>query len=491
MNQLPGITLVGLGPGDLNLITKQVWDLINSAPEIYLRTTKHPVVKDFPASLKVISFDEYYDQAESFELVYRRIVDQVIELGQRAGGVIYAVPGHPFIAEKTSPEIFAIAKEKGIPVRVFAGISFIEAVFGALGIDPFPQTTFVDAFELAEHHFPKFPPDVPTLITQIHSNAIASDVKLNLMLVYPETHPVKFLHAAGADFEIIEEISLYEIDRSEHIGLLTTLYVPALEEYTSLESLQEIVARLRAPNGCPWDQEQTYLSLRKYLMEEAFEALSAIDAEDTPAMAEEFGDLLLQVLMQIQIAAEQGDFTIADVASGINQKLIRRHPHVFGDLEVSGVKEVAANWESIKRREKLENDNPEGALDSIPNALPALAQSNMIQKRVARFGFDWPDVSAVFNKVQEELFELENAHTPEDISAEMGDLLFVMVRLADKLDVEPEIALREANARFRKRFSLMERYAEEEKVSVSKLNLEQLNLLWERAKSELEQSDDA
>ena len=231
-----GITLLGLGPGDPGLLTRQAWDWLNRIPEVYLRTEQHPVVAGFPTGLNIHSFDALYETAETFEQVYAQIVEQVLELGRRPGGVTYAVPGHPFVAEATAPEIARRAQLEGLPVRVIEGISFLEPVFSALEIDPFPHLALLDAFELATLHHPNFPPDMPALITQIHDSFSASAVKLTLNAVYPDEHPVKLVHAAGTSGQIVEECKLFEIDRSPHIGLLTALYIPPLAPDTSLEA---------------------------------------------------------------------------------------------------------------------------------------------------------------------------------------------------------------------------------------------------------------
>ncbi len=215
VNMSNAITLVGLGPGDPALLTREAWDLISAAPEIYLRTRHHPAVAGFPASIAIHSFDDLYESQDTFEAVYDRIIQQVLELGQRPQGVIYAVPGHPYIAEATGPEIARQARQAGIPFRVVEGLSFLEPTLTLLGLDPFPHTALVDAFELVTAHVPPFPPSVPAIIAQIHSRAMASEVKLTLMANYPDQHPVQLIHAAGTSQAKVESLSLYEIDRSD------------------------------------------------------------------------------------------------------------------------------------------------------------------------------------------------------------------------------------------------------------------------------------
>jgi tetrapyrrole methylase family protein/MazG family protein len=479
------ITLLGLGPGDAKLLTRQAWQFLENASEIYLRTSQHPAVAGLPSHLSIISFDEYYEESESFEDVYIRIVDRIIELGKRPEGVIYAVPGHPMIAETTGPEITRRAAECGIQVRIIDALSFIEPVFSAIGLDPFPHTALIDALELGMAHHPPFPPDAPVLIAQIYSSHIASEVKLTLMNLYPDEHPVKLIHRAGMDDQVIEDLPLYEIDRSPHIELQTVLYLPPLGEYTSFEALQEITAHLRAPEGCPWDQEQTVQSLRPDLLEEAYEALAAIDAEDPAKMREEFGDLLLMVAMLTQINSEDGEFNSAAVVHGINTKLIRRHPHVFGDLDVTGVGDVLKNWELIKAGERASNgESDKGLLDGVSIVLPALSQAQEYQARATRVGFDWPEIEGVIDKVCEEIEELRRAQDDAERSAELGDLFFAVVNLARWMKIDAETALREANARFKKRFSYIEDKAGQRGQTLSEMGLDALDALWNEAKEQ-------
>ena len=480
-----GITLLGLGPGDPDLLTRQAWDWLNRIPEVYLRTEQHPVVAGFPSGLNIHSFDALYETAETFEQVYAQIVEQVLELGRRPGGVTYAVPGHPFVAEATAPEIARRAQLEGLPVRVIEGISFLEPVFSALEIDPFPHLALLDAFELAALHHPNFPPDMPALITQIHDSLSASAVKLTLNAVYPDEHPVKLVHAAGTSAQIIEECKLFEIDRSPHVGLLTALYIPPLAPDTSLEAFQEVVARLRAPDGCPWDREQTHLSLRKYLLEETYEALAALDAEDPDALREELGDLLLQICLHAQIGAEEGEFTMADVLQGVNRKIVRRHPHVFGEVKVSGIEGVLLNWQKLKEQERNENGAAvaKGMLDGVPAILPALSQAQEIQDRAARVGFDWPDIAPVIDKVIEELNEVKQAQTPDERSRELGDLLFAVVNLARWYKTDAESALRGANLKFRRRFAYIEKHARETNQRLEEMSLDAMDRLWDEAKN--------
>ena len=245
-----------------------------------------------------------------------------------------------------------------------------------------------------------------------------------------------------------------------------------------IRELVEVVRRLRSPQGCPWDREQTHASLRATMLEEAYEVLEAIDELSIPKLREELGDVLLQVLMQSDIAAEAGDFTVGDVADAVREKLVRRHPHVFGQTVVSGSDEVVRNWEALKAVEY----GRESALDGVQRSLPALQWAWSLQRRAANVGFDWPSVDGALDKVREELEELREAPTVEAREAEFGDLLFTLVNVARKLGMNPEDALRAATGRFEARFRIMEQKAKAEGQDLKDLPIEELDRYWEAAK---------
>jgi tetrapyrrole methylase family protein/MazG family protein len=481
-----GITIVGLGPGDPKLLTREAWEVLTAAPEVYLRTARHPTVDGLPASVVRHSFDDIYETTDEFGRVYEVIAARVLELGQRPDGVVYAVPGHPYVAEATVGLIGGRAAELGLPVRVVAGLSFVEPALAALGVDALPQLQLADALDLAARHHPALSPDAPALVAQLYSASLASDVKLTLMNQYPDDHEVTLVHAASTPGLQLERLPLFEIDRSPQIAHLTALFIPPLAEGSAFESFQETIAHLRAPEGCPWDREQTHQTLRTNLLEEAYEVLAALDADDPEALREELGDLLLQIVLHAQIAQEYGEFTMAEVIAGIRTKLIRRHPHVFGETKVQGAAEVLVNWEKLKAEEREQNGDrkpDKGALGSVPPGLPALTLADTYQRRAARVGFDWPDLSGVKAKVQEELAELEAATGPEAREDELGDLLFTVVNLARWLEVDPESALRQANTKFAARFAAVEAMAKAQGRALTQMSMTELDQLWETVKS--------
>ncbi|HEY67903.1 MAG TPA: nucleoside triphosphate pyrophosphohydrolase [Thermoflexia bacterium] len=478
---MDSITIVGLGPGDPRHLTREAWDVLEAANEVWLRTAHHPTVAGLPPHLTLHSFDHLYEEAEGFAQVYDAIAGEILRLGQRPEGVIYAVPGHPLVGEATVAQILSRAKEADLAVRIVEGLSFVEPTLTALRIDPLAGLQVYDAVELAACYHPPLNPDLPALVGQLYSRTLAADVKLTLMNQYPDDHKVVLVHAAGTSEQRVVRLPLYELDRRDDVAHLTTLYIPSLPGVTSFEGLQDTVAHLRAPDGCPWDREQTHESLRTGLLEEAYEALAAIDAGDVQALQEELGDLLLQVLLQTQIATEEGEFKMAQVIAGIDAKLKHRHPHVWGGRRVSGTGEVLQRWEELKREEKGEGRS---VLDGVPAILPALQQADTYSRRAARVGFDWTGVGGVADKVREEIAEVEAAATTEEREAELGDLLFAVVNWARWLGVDPEAALRKANARFAHRFRSMERMARERGLDMTALTIDELEPLWREAKGD-------
>jgi tetrapyrrole methylase family protein/MazG family protein len=446
-----GIVVVGLGPGAPDLLTLEAQEVLQSATELYFRTLQHPIVEMLPSAAVIHSFDDVYERSRVFEDVYDEIASRVVELGRREEGVIYAVPGHPLVGEASVSRIVNMAGRVGLPVRIVEGLSFVESVCTVLRLDALDGLQIADAMTLAARHYPDFNPDLPLLIAQLYSRHLASDVKLVLMAVYPADHPATLVRAAGTEDVSSQTMPLYELDRWDQLDHLTSAYVPPLAQRGSLAALQEIVAHLRAPEGCPWDREQTHRSLRPYLLEEAYEVLEALDEEDLAALQEELGDLLLQVLLHTQIAIEQEEFKMADVVHHIVAKLQRRHPHVFGQVQVSGSEEVLANWEQIKREEKRGQPD-KGPFDGIPASLPALSFVQVLQRRAARLGFRSPDAADLWAELERALEDLHQAASTEAEEKAVGNLLFWVADLARRLDVDAESAMRERAVSFERQF---------------------------------------
>ena len=255
------------------------------------------------------------------------------------------------------------------------------------------------------------------------------------------------------------------------------------QDLNQFATLVDIIARLRAPDGCPWDRKQTHTSLRGSLLEECYEVLEALDAGDSEELCTELGDLLMQVVLHSQIATEAGQFELGDVLTRINNKLIHRHPHIFGSLKVKNAEEVALNWEALKREERGPDTS---ILASVPKQMPSLSYSQSIQRRVAQVGFDWEDIDGVIEKLTEEVGELKQAGSQQQRAQEFGDLLFTLSNIARRLGVGLEAALREANQRFYRRFTYMEEVCRQRGVNIGDLSFDEQNALWEEAKKRAE-----
>lgn len=432
------IFIVGLGPGDPDLITRRAWTVLTTAPQIWLRTRRHPVAPALSAHTQVHSYDDFYERHHDFAAVYAAIAADVVARGQ-VEDVVYAVPGDPAVAEATTPAIQALAAAHGISCTLIPGVSFLEPTFHALGQDPIGGVQIVDALTLAGHHHPPGAPDQGLLAVQLYNRFLAGEVKLTLMNAYPDEHPVTIISAAGTAQVQIHTMPLYELDRRDSFDDLTTLWVPPIPHPAGYNALQEIIAYLRAPEGCPWDREQTHESLRPYLLEEAYETLAALDAGDAAALAEELGDLLIQVALHVQIATEEGEFKLGDVIGHVVAKLIRRHPHVFGSVEVDGVTDVIRNWETIKQAERAakgETPATKGLLDGLPQSLPALALTQGYVKRLARVGYPLPALSTTAGAWQQAFLSL--------------------VEQAEVAGIDAEGAAREICAGLRRRLALVE-----------------------------------
>jgi len=357
-------------------------------------------------------------------------------------------------------------------------IKLVADIFEALRLPPPSKLTLLDAQEFSSAHFHPTQPDVDTLILGIDSQEMALQVRKILLANYPGEHEVFLVIRGKKKVERLDSLG------DNKLTYPSALLVPSLGEGTSFESFAEIVAHLRAPeDGCPWDKEQTHQSLRKHLLEESYEALSAMDANNTDAMREEFGDLLLQIVLNAQIASEAGDFTIRDIIKNIYDKIIRRHPHVFGDLKVENVDGVLQNWEKLKEKERGGKKEERGILDGVPGILPALNQAQEYQDRAARVGFDWPEIEGVLDKVREEIDEVKQAEDPQQVTSELGDLLFVLVNLARWRKVDAESALRAANLKFKKRFAFVEQGAKGQGRNLSDMSLGEMDAFWNEAKA--------
>ena len=460
------IDVVGLGPAGPELITESTRDLMARADRLFVRTTRHPTAR---LAAEARSFDHLYEREGTLDAVYRAIVADLIEAA-RAEPVVYAVPGSPLVAERTVTLLRAapavIAGE--VALVVHPALSFLDLAYGRLGIDPLAAgVRLVDgesfAIEAAGLRG-------PLLVAQCWSKSILSGVKL--ATDPPAGTRVTVLHHLGLPDEAVHEVPWEELDRAFEPDHLTSLWIPDLAAPVAVElaRLDELVHTLR--DRCPWDREQTHGSLSRHLLEESYEVLEAIDglvavegdASASPErveravahLEEELGDLLFQVYFHSTLAAEEGRFSLADVARGVHDKLVARHPHVFGDTVANSPDQVATNWEASKLLEK----GRASVTDGIPAALPALALAAKLQRKALTVGIGLPDrgleagaivagLDRVLQRADERPAPTTGPDGEPDSEAAVGDLLFSLVSVARQLGVDPETALRARSVAFR------------------------------------------
>lgn len=479
------ITVVGLGPGDIGSLTIGAVEKISSGNKVLLRTVNHPTVKYLDE--KGIAYDSYdyvYENRGDFEEVYEYIVNDLVNKSKEFKDIIYCVPGHPLVAEKTVSMLIELEKNGSIELEIIPGLSFIEPVILAVGIDPVSGLKIVDGLNI---HETIFDINIDCIVTQVYDKIRASELKLVLMEVYGDEHQVYVINSAGIkDREKIFKIPLYELDRIDEIDYLTSIYIPKIENKTrhDVYDLIRIMERLRGEGGCPWDSEQTHTSLREYVIEEAYEVVETINNDDMDALADELGDLLLQVVFHSQIGKEEGYFNFWDVTSNICNKLIHRHPHVFLNNRANDASEALKSWNDMKAEEKSINSYTD-RLKDIPKSLPSLMRSYKVQQRAADVGFDWNDISGAVEKLYEELDEVMKELKNKDkdsLENEIGDLLFAVVNVCRFVDINPENAINRAIEKFVERFEFIEAEGKRAGMDLKSMSLEEMDLLWNKAK---------
>jgi tetrapyrrole methylase family protein / MazG family protein len=476
---IPRVVVVGLGPAGPEYVTEHTRGLIQQAGHRYLRTARHPSASLVPDA---VTFDDVYEQADTFADVYAEITDRLVAAASEHGEVLYAVPGSPLVLERT---VRSLRADPRVECMVHPAMSFLDIAYARLGIDPVEAgVTLVDGHEFATAAAGN---PGPLLVAHTHANWVLSDIKLAVEHAEGD-EPVVVLQRLGAPDECITHTTWAELDRTVEADHLTSIYIPRLAAPVAAELVRfHQLARLLREQ-CPWDQEQTHASLVKYLLEEAYEvvdALQALDPDDPAtddALVEELGDLLYQVEFHAVIAEQEGRFTMADVVQGVHDKMVRRHPHVFGDVSADDASTVTANWEVIKRAEKGRTS----VFDGIPTSQPSLSYAHAVQRKAAKVGFDWPDVNGALPKIAEEAAELVEAMhggDPSHVDDELGDLLFAVVNVARHVGVEPELALRAATQKFRRRFEQVEALAAARGIDLHAADLVALDALWDEVKT--------
>jgi tetrapyrrole methylase family protein / MazG family protein len=478
MPSKPRVVVVGLGPAGADLLLPAARAALERVPIRLVRTARHPAVDDLARDgIELESLDLLYDHADDFDTVYAAIADRVVETARERGEIVYAVPGSPTIAERS----VELVRAAGIDVELIPGISFVDLAWWRLGIDPMHGARVVDGRAFAVDAAGA---TGQMLIAQCDSQLVCSEVKLALLDSLPADHEVTVLQRLGLPDERVFTVALEEVDREVEPDHLTSLFVDTgdIGVSSELARLLALTERLRGPGGCPWDAAQTHHSLRRHVLEEAYEVAEAIEQlpADAPngdipigaydALEDELGDLLFQVMIQSVLASEAGAFTVADVARAVHTKLVRRHPHVFGDVKVSDASEVVTNWEQIKKTEKEDQSLVAG----VTPGLPALIATQKLFRKGASIGLE-PDLT-----IADAVRELSEAD-PADLEATLGAALAAVVAIGREHDIDSESALASWTRRYKDQFRAMEQLAIDGNIDLAQAPPEKVRELWERA----------
>lgn len=472
--------IVGLGtPGRCTVAAQEA---VRHADRLFLQTAEHPSCRWIAEEgIAAETMDALYNEAEDFDELNEAIAERLLA-EENGETVVYAAPGRGIEGTAQMSEILTLAKERGIKVRRIPGIGYADTAL--CEIDPFENSPVVcTAVEVTERSIDV---SLPLVIEELDTVIKAGEVKLHLMEYYPEEWPVQLIYMnEGGEYQV-KEFPLYELDRKRDFFAATVLAlapVPFTErERHGVEGLMQVLFDLRAPGGCPWDAEQTHESLKSSLLEETYEVLDAIEREDEDALCEELGDLLLQIGFHATIAGERCAFTLRDVTTGIVNKLIYRHPHVYKDARVRNSEDVLVNWESLKKKEKHFETQTE-VLEAVPKNFPALIRAHKVQKKAAHVGFDWDDPSGALAKVREEADEVQEAlANGTNLFEELGDLLFAAVNVSRLCGEEAEPALKAATDKFVRRFGAMEKLILENGRTLEGMSLEEMDNFWDEAK---------
>src|SRR5262245_31969434 len=474
----PRVVVVGLGPAGADLLLPAARAALERVPDRYVRTARHPAVTDLAAEgITLEPLDLLYDTADDLDTVYAAIADRVVETARERGEILYAVPGSPTIAERS----VELVRTAGLDVELIPGISFVDLAWWRLDIDPMHGARVVDARAFAVDAAGS---NGPMLIAQCDSLLVCSDVKLALLESLPPDHEVTVLPRLGLPDERVFTVALADVDREVDPDHLTSLFVDTGDAAVGpeLARLLALTERLRGPGGCPWDAQQTHHSLRRHVLEEAYEVVEAIEQlpADAPdgeipigaydALEDELGDLLFQVMIQSVLASEAGAFTVADVARAVHTKLVRRHPHVFGDVQVDDANEVVTNWEQIKKSEK----DDESLVAGVGAGLPALIAAQKLFRKGASVGLT-PDVD-----LDGALRALAGAE-PSGFEDAFGNALAAAVALGREHDVDAESALASWARRYKDRFRRMEQLAADADIDLAAADAARVRELWDRA----------
>lgn len=423
--------IAGLGPGDPGSITIETLRLLRET-RVVLRTRIHPTVDALTEwAIPWTSLDQFYEENDSFEDVYATIAKEVLRRYESENSdLTYLVPGNPLIAEKSVTELISLLEAKGIAYEIHPAVSFIDTIMDVLKRDPIKGLLILDSTDLATKGISG---ETDTIITQVYNRRVASEVKLALSDYMADEAEIIYIRNAGIkDQEQVRRIPLWSLDRQEDVDHLTSVFIERESVSPGFNDFRRTIDALRNPGGCPWDREQTHESLRRYLIEEAYEVTDAITQGDMDDVKEELGDVLLQVLLHSRIAQENGDFTINDVIRTVNEKMITRHPHVFGSIELENSAAVLDNWEKIKKTEKGDVTLAD-KLAKLPKSIPAALRAIEVAKKAQAYGH----VKASREELLNELSQLLKEDGPKT-AQEMAEFGYLTALLADSMKLQPE-----------------------------------------------------
>lgn len=476
----PTVTVVSLGPGDPKLLTLQTAETLRRSRHLILRTARHRVAEWLRAEdIAFTDFDALYEAYEDFDALHARMAER-LWAEAAAHAVTFAVMDAQ--TDGAVRALRAACPEEG-SVTILPGVTMADSCIALLP-EGFRQTGSVRILPCMDALSAAPDPDTPLLITEIFDRMLACNLKLALTDLYPDEMEVVLYPSTAKINRRPLVIPLMELDRQRTYDHTVCLYIPAADirqrERYCLADLMHIMHRLR--QECPWDRQQTHESLRKYLLEEAYEAVAAIDVDDPEHLADELGDVLLQIAFHADIAADAGEFAISDVTTAIVRKMLYRHAHIFGDVHCDTADEVSQSWEKLKKAEKGLTTQA-SVLADVSCGLPALMRAAKVQKKAAQVGFDWTDAQGALPKIHEEADEvLAELRAGRDPGEELGDLLFSCVNVARLAGAEPELLLKAATEKFIRRFTAMEKRIISDEKSLEGLTLAEMDVYWNRVK---------
>ncbi|WMJ77923.1 MULTISPECIES: nucleoside triphosphate pyrophosphohydrolase [unclassified Sedimentibacter] len=472
------IQIIGLGAGSRDDLTVKAYKALNENIPTFARTERHPTVKELKKEINIECFDNFFEKYETFDEVYEKMADKLIEFANTYGKINYCTAGSPYYGDIVTKKLLNEYKDQ-ISIIIIDGMSFLDKCIKLSGFSDYKSIKVLDCLEADEFSF-----DINSLniVTQVYDHEMASQLKLILMETYSDDSYILNIDVLK---ENVEKTPLYMLDQEKKYGFSTYFCVLPIEisknTVYNVTNLCRIVKILRGPDGCPWDRKQTHESIRQHVVEEAYEVVDAIDNDDIDNLIEELGDLLFQVVFHAEIGSEEGYFNLNDIITNLCKKMYFRHPHVFGDIKAGNVDEALQSWETSKHKEKNLNTYTDN-LKNVPKALSPLSRSYKIQKRAAEVGFDWPDADGAVLKIKEELLEFLEEYDKNDsekMEEEFGDLLFALVNLSRFVKINPDIALNRTINKFIERFKYIETHAGRD---LKDMTLEEMDELWEKSK---------